>query len=129
MITDLENGQEDRLTVGLRCVPGPGDVGLYIQRVCQLYLGIGREPVGPAGTAAWGPCPERAGRTGDWRCTAGPDGLLASLNIPERLGPEDWIAVALRCTDADDPARAEALQQAASVGWAWPRGTTATSWI
>ena len=94
----------------------------YVQSHCSLYLGHADGRQGVDRSPTWGDCPPAAqGDNGRLRCTSGGfDGRFRAMSLSGDVDDNDHIGVAWICADAQDPARARALQSSAEVfvGWA-----------
>ena len=122
VFTDQAIGADHTLGVAFECEPGP--VEDWVERSCQLYVGHSTEPE-PGDQPTWDPCPEAVGEAGARRCTAtAGDTDFHRIDFPGPVDGDDYVAVAFRCGDDQDPTRAAAVQASveAFLGWGQGRG-------
>ncbi|MBH24020.1 MAG: hypothetical protein CMH57_06140 [Myxococcales bacterium] len=114
---------DDELAVALLCddTSNPS-LASYIDSHCALYIGQADRGLGTDSSPSWGDCPgATSDNEGDVRCTSsGFDRRFRRMLMKGDVNDDDQLAVAWKCVDANDPARAAALQAAARVylGWA-----------
>ena len=91
----------------------------YIQSHCALYVGYADANGGVEGAETFGDCPEalQSDNLADvLRCTSTAyDARFHAVQTRAPFGDNDRFALAFRCTDAQAPARALALQSSVNV--------------
>ncbi len=114
--------ETDVFAVAFTCDGGPdATLDRWLARNCRAMIGHAAGQNVNGSRDDWGPCPAAEGERDGFRCasTSG-DGLWHQVRLPARLDNDDELAVALRCDDPEQAARAVRVRQSVDVflGWA-----------
>ncbi len=117
--TDVDDDHD--VGLAFRCPGAPPEVGQWYQRSCRVWIGQADRSVASAMDSwdDWGGC--LAGSLeADWNCeSSGDDGRFNRMSLMGDVNGDDAFAIAFRCEDPEDPARAEAATHSVAVILAW----------
>lgn len=104
------------------------DLADYTATHCAVFLGWADNNRGTDNSVVWGACPQQLQGGGDLRCTSsGFDRQFRALTTGGDVDENDDLGVAFVCRDADNQARAAALQASVQVELAWASGNQGPS--
>ncbi len=110
---------DDDMGIAFQCEGGPPGVAEWIESSCEVWIGQADGLRADLGRARddWGGCLANGGNPrGGWTCeSSGRDGLFHRMSLTGDVNYDDAFAVAFRCADPDDEARAAAAQASAAV--------------